>query len=318
MTTWAPPSHPRHPASEPATAVPPAVFGVPAVPGVPAATVDESVGASDWMSQLDDEPGRTAERRARPHRTAPLKWLWAVSTMAAGVAGLVSPITSIVPSLLSIAALMAWSALSAATARRARAATVYQSPVSSIAAALSWLAAPVIVGVGVLATRFVLDSTEIGALMPDDRRTEAIVVVGVLVTVLPFAVAVYLPFRLLGRVTAWVGGSPRRWRQFFWLPLLTALLAALLQVIALPGTRLALSDGAPDGAIFGAVGLLLLLVALPPIVALWTGWAAMTETEQAARMTWEQLNFPVGELDLSSELAARAAMRAYLDGRAGS
>ncbi len=244
--------------------------------------------------------------------TAWLKLLWLVLQLAVVPVAVVAPAAGVAVAVLTLVTMMVWSGLAAANAARARPETVYSRSPSPLSAATSWLAPIVVFGAAAAAAWFLVERTSVADDLVGDARQDRIVTIVAVITAIPFLVALYRPFSVLGRVTSWVGGARRSWHVFFWLPGLATILASLVQWIFVVTTGME-EDGGRLGFVgTSSIGLFLGLVAFPVLMTLWLGWTAMSATETASRITWERRNFPEGSFDLSDEFVARAAAAAYL------
>lgn len=240
-----------------------------------------------------------------------LKALWLMTQLAALAVGVSNTAAGVAIAACSMIVLALWSAVAAVNVRRARPRTIYSRPPGALTAASSWFAPFVVVVGAVVVSGWIEDSGETTGSAGDDRVTQIRILV-IAAAAIPFLIALYLPYGLLGRATAWAGGNRRHWQYFFVLPLLTSLLAGLVNRLL---TLIVGSDSADDTVAATRTAALVLFVGLVllPLVLAWVlGWRAMSETEHAARMTWERRNFPEGELDLSDDLVARAVVATYL------
>lgn len=247
-------------------------------------------------------------------RLLPSRWL-AIAVIVAQIAVvpalLVSTSAGAAAGGVAVVLMMLWSGVAARNVVSARPVTVYSRPPRPLWAALSWLAPTAVVIAALAATGVVQRSGFATDLAADERllRIRLLVVLG---AVVPLLVAWWLPHAVLARATSWVGGARRRWQRRCWAPMLAAAAGAagvLAVELAAEMDGSTTSPLASDtAASVASVG----LVALPLLVAAWTSWSAMRETERASRMTWERYRFPEGSLDITDEMAARAAAAAYL------
>ncbi len=267
--------------------------------------------ATATVGPAEPPPVTTRHRRA----LLPTGWskvLWCASLGAAVVASVSSIRVAVLCLGIALVVMMTWTAIAAVNVRRARPGTVYTTPPNPLWSALSWTIPLMLLAAAVRFTSW-LEAVDVDAVDPSGLLAPSTAAV----LALPLLAAAYVPFAVLGRATAWVGGTRRRWRQFYWGSTLGVVLAGLLGLPAVAAMDIEVSDGRVVVAGSGAVLGLLALVALPVMVTCWVGWRAMTELERAARMTWERRTFPEDSVDLGDEMVARAVAALYLRSHPG-
>jgi hypothetical protein len=191
-------------------------------------------------------------------------------------------------------ALVAWSGTVVSNVGRARAANQHHQPPRPIVAAGSWFIAPALAVPGWLLL-YRLDQWVEDA--PFDQQADRSVMFGVAVIAfsLCLLVAMYQPYRVLGRASRWINGDSAKFRRWFVAPFVGGFVGGLLAV----AVTLAMAAGEPpevgDPSIVAAAGVWVLGAALPWLAWLICASRAMIDLEEAVghqhrRLTGEGLN----------------------------
>jgi hypothetical protein len=184
--------------------------------------------------------------------------------------------------VLAAGFLLAWSGLAVENVRRARPATPNRRPPRTAVAVLLWFVAPIVMVGGVVLLGVV--SRWVDAARFEEEGSRSVVFVAcVAALIVTGLVAAYLPYGYLRRASRWVGGDSSKMPKWFLAPIIAALVAITVQVLATLMIVADSADGDSSGGATAAVWVILLSIGLPGLTWLISASRAMIDLEEATR-----------------------------------
>jgi hypothetical protein len=215
--------------------------------------------------------------------------------------------------LVSLVLVMTWSAMVVSNVGRVRSANLQSEPPRPALAAASWLLAPALMIPGWVGM-YRLDQWVDDATVDQQGGRSTIFAAAVIVAAVTMMIALYQPYRILGRASAWVSSDRSKFRKWFTAPYIAALvglIGAVLASLSIAGSSVDELDGPQP---FVAVGFILLASILPWLAWVICGSRAMIDLEEAVghqhrRLTGHGLDVV---MPMNPLMAAQAAAQSYV------